>query len=82
MYYIKTAEGWKPWLASYVACSNSNDLKGVFKPEPIEVVEKKLDGRIERFLRANGIQNMSEKVAHFRGNSFPEPLFGAFGEKL
>jgi len=81
-YMIKTAAGWRPFLALNVPCPNSNDLQGVYRPEPIEVVQKKYESRLTRFLAANGIQNRMEKMHYFRGDSFIEPIHGAFGEKL
>lgn len=82
MYYIMTDRGWQPWVASYKVCDNHNKLEGVYRPEPLEEVRKKLKPRLERFLAANGIQNRMEKEHFFRGDSFIEPIFGAFGEKL
>lgn len=81
MYYIKTENGWAPWLASHKVCDNHNKLEGVYRPEDIEVVRAKLKPRIERFLAANGLSMMA-KQEFFRGHSFIEPLYGAFGEKL
>jgi len=79
--YIKTADGWKPLVISFAPCSNSNDLQGVYRPEPIEAVRAQYASRLTRFIRANGL-SMMEKQAHFRGHSFIEPIYGAFGEKL
>lgn len=80
--YIKTEDGWKPLWISFAPCSNSNDLQGVYRPEPVEVVQQKLQPRIARFLAANGLGSMLEKQQYFRGDHFIEPLFGAFGEKI
>lgn len=81
MLYIKTAEGWKPWLASYKVCSNSNKLEGVYRPEPIEEVRVKLKSRLARWSYEMNNGNTLMNPA-FSGDSFKEPLFGAFGEKL
>jgi len=80
--YIKTADGWKVWLAAYKVCDNHNKLEGVYRNPQIEDVQQELDVRIDLFLAANGVQSMAEKQSHFRGNSFILPLHGAFGEKL
>lgn len=82
MLYIMTAEGWKPWVASCIPCPNSNKLEGVFRPEPIEQFRKKYASRLERFLEANAIGNLLDKQHYFNGDSFIEPMYGAFGEKL
>lgn len=80
--YIKTEKGWRPLVISFAPCSNSNDLQGVYRPEPIEKVRVQLRSRMERFLTANNLGNMLDKQHYFRGDHFIEPLFGAFGEKL
>ncbi len=82
MLHIKTAEGWKPWLPSYRVCSNSNKLEGVYRPENIDVVRVKMVSRIERFLAANAVGNNLDKQQYFSGDSFNEPMYGAYGEKL
>lgn len=82
MLFIKTADGWKPWLPTCVPCPNSNDLQGVFQSEPIEKVQQELEPRISRFVFANGVGNMIEKQQYFRGDAFIVPLYGAYGEKL
>ena len=82
MFYIKTAEGWKPWAASYKVCDNHNDLQGVFTNTSVKQVQSEMSVRSDRFLDANSIQSMIEKQRYFRGDHFIEPLFGAFGEKL
>lgn len=79
--YIKTEHGWRPLAISFAPCSNSNDLQGVYRPEDIEAVRARMPSRIERFCRANGL-SMMDKQAYFRGHSFIEPIYGAFGEKL
>jgi hypothetical protein len=80
--YIKTEQGWRPLVISFAPCSNSNDLQGVFRPENRDDLPRKMEGRIARFLKANAIGNMMEKQHFFRGDSFDEPIYGAFGEKL
>lgn len=80
--YIKTENGWRPLVISFAPCPNSNDLQGVYRPDDITDLPKKMEGRIARFLEANGIGNMMEKQHYFRGDSFDEPIFGAFEEKL
>lgn len=80
--WIMTARGWRPWHASNLPCSNSNDLQGVFRPQTKEEAEAEVAKRIPRFLEANNIQNMQLKQAFFSGNSFIEPIFGPFGERL
>lgn len=85
MSYLMTATGWVN-LGECRACSNSNNLEGVYRPEPIEKVQMELGARIRRFNEANGIQNMMLKQHHFSGHSFLDhghpPLRGAFGELL
>lgn len=81
MCLIMTAEGWQQ-LGNGKVCSNHNKLEGVYRPEPIETVLQQLEGRRQRFLAANGIQNMMDKQHYFSGDHFNEPLVGAFGEKL
>lgn len=80
--YIKTEQGWRPLIISFAPCPNSNDLKGVYRPDNRDDLPKQLEGRLARFLRANNIGNMLDKQHHFRGDHFNEPIFGAFGEKL
>lgn len=84
--YIKTADGWRPLVISFSPCPNSNDLQGVYRPEPIEKVQRQLSARMQRFLLANSIGSMLEKQQYFRGHEFIDrgyaPLTGAFGEKL
>lgn len=82
MYCIMTKNGWRPWLPLNAPAPNSNHLEGVYRPEPIEKVRSTLSERMSRFLAANSIQNGIEKQQHFRGDSFREPLYGSFGEKL
>lgn len=73
MLYIRTAEGWKPWLASYKVCDNHNKLEGVFTDTSLEDNRKSLQPRIDRFCAL-----MREGQA----KNWNEPLFGAYGEKL
>lgn len=77
--WIKTAQGWRPFAK---ACENSNDLQGVYMPTPIEEARAWNSERADRFNVANSIGNKMEKMHHFRGDHFPEPLYGAFGETL
>jgi hypothetical protein len=63
-------------------CSNHNDVEGCYTPEDIEAVHVEMSARADRFNTANCIQNMMEKMHHFRGDHFPEPIYGAFGEEL
>lgn len=56
--------------------------EGIYRPEPIEQVRQKMHWRIERFLAANAIGNNLAKQEFFSGDSFNEPIFGAYGEKL
>ena len=78
--YIKTEQGWKPLLISFAPCPNSNDLQGVYRPENIEVVKVKLRSRLDRWIR--DMQYDDDRRNKFSGDSYSEPLFGAFGEKL
>lgn len=85
----KDAQGkaiYRPWVITFAPCANSNDLQGVYRPEPVEQVQRKMRSRTERFLAANGIGSYLEKMVHFRGDHFLDngypPLTGAFGEKL
>jgi hypothetical protein len=80
--YIKTENGWRPLVISFAPCPNSNDLQGVYRPDDRDELPKKMRGRLERFLAANNIGNMLDKQHYFSGDSFNEPMFGAFGEKL
>lgn len=76
--HIMTINGWRPL---HVPCTNTNQLEGVYRPEVIDEVRKKMPSRLERFLEANA-KSIMEKQQHFRGHHFIEPLYGAFGEKL
>lgn len=77
--WIMTSQGWRPL---YRPCVNSNDLKGVYTATTLSEMRSAIAARCERFNQANGIQNMLAKQEFFAGDSFREPLFGAFGEKL
>jgi len=78
--WIMTEErGWRPFAK---VCSNSNDLHGVYMPQTTEAVRQEIADRLPRFLAANAIGNRIDKEHFFRGDSFIEPIFGAFGEKL
>ena len=79
-YVIKTAEGWKPWLPLCQPCPNSNQLEGVYRPEPIEKVQASLNERMKRWAAA--MQYNDSRIRMFSGDNFNEPLHGGFGEKL
>lgn len=85
-WHIKTAEGWRPWVAAVPVCSNSNDLQGVHRSDPLDVIQAYLAKRRERFLLANGEQNMTTKQQYFSGHTFldkgHQPMVGAYGETL
>lgn len=72
---------YRPWLPACVPCSNSNDLQGVYRPAHISEARRQIAERLERFLAANALGSM-DKQAHFRGDNYIEPIYGAFGEKL
>lgn len=77
--WIMTDRGWRPWHASNIPCSNSNDLQGVFKNVPVEKAQADNAARADRFIRA---LDDDQYGPGFRGKEFAEPIFGAFGEKL
>lgn len=52
---------------------------GIYRPQPIETVRRALDARADRVIRE--IDGMPSNP-NFRGTSFIEPLFGAYGEQL
>lgn len=82
MCMIKTQfRGWVQ-LGDGKVCSNANDVQGVFCPENIEDVRERVGSRVDRFLQANSIGNNLAKQEFFSGDSFNEPLFGAYGERL
>lgn len=75
-FYIKTAEGWKPWVAAIPVCGNSNDLQGVYRPTSHELCQRKLAAHAAAFcdILANGSMRQIK--------DFNYRLHGAFGEKL
>lgn len=73
MYYIKTADGWKPWIASHKVCDNHNGLQGVFKNTSDYEIMAAMGQRSDRFCAL---------MAEGDAGQFNEPLFGAYGEKL
>jgi len=79
MYMIKTDRGWLPFHALNKPCPNSNDLQGVFRPADLKTVRPLLAARAARFAAA---LDTDQYGMSFRGDSFAEPIFGAFGEKL
>ena len=76
-YVIKTDRGWMPFHALNAPCSNSNDLKGVYRPENIEKVRAALSSRADRFAFV-----LEDEQTGDRCGIFVEPIYGAFGEKL
>jgi len=77
MYMIMTDRGWRPFHALNKACPNSNDLKGVYRPENVERVRAAMSSRADRFAFV-----LDNEQTGSRCGEFVEPMFGAFGEKL
>ncbi len=80
MYMIMTDRGWRPFHALNKPCPNSNDLQGVYRPQEIGAVRTALAVRALRWER--DIQFEEDRKNKFSGDSYNEPIFGAFGEKL
>lgn len=78
-YLIMTDRGWRPFHALNKACSNSNDLQGVHRPVPYEQAVAENAARADRFAVALDTDQFGMS---FNGDSFNEPIKGAFGEKL
>ena len=81
-YYIKTAEGWREIPKE---CPNSNQLEGVYRPMPQDMMHFLLQQRCDRFCAALSSEAPGSTCGdptQFRATEFIEPIFGAFGEKL
>ena len=82
--FIKTAQGWRPWVAAHVVCDNHNNLQGVYRPVSRLAVLTELAIRADVFCAhlEGAVNNRAEDAPFFRGNELTLPIYGAFGEKL
>lgn len=75
-FMIKTANGYRPWVAAIPVCDNHNQLHGVFRNIPQEQAQRENDERADRFCK---LMVSGDMLAI---KSFNEPIFGAYGERL
>lgn len=54
--------------------------EGIYRPLSQERAQMENDARFARW--AASMQEKETRIAHFSGDRYNEPIFGAFGEKL
>lgn len=91
-FYIMTAQGWKPWLASIPVTDNHNDIQGVYRPVSTSEAEgtnhdraTKFCNAIDRWLDGDDFGTTDSALrwqAMWRAAGVNDPVYGAFGERL